>query len=347
MSETSLFFTLLVLVTALPIVFFPIAAHAVPTGTSIEAATALLLFLGSQGHVAASFFFYGEPRARAFMLAGRKSRFVYVPMALTLMSALLVWGFGQGVLVSYYVLGYWIWQTHHYTRQNHGILAFVSRAASVPVSFAERTAVTLTGVAAVLGMITIVTPFQSTVLRLFAWQLKAIALGTYVAALVFIAAALRQRGPQPRMRLTMLVMLMVFYVPLFFFSDPLSAFFTYAIAHGLQYLVFMYFVALSPRVTRTRMLMLIALCALGGGAVLKFMERGEATFGSWHGAVFGLGLGIVMWHFVLDAGMWRLSEPFQRAYMSERFGFLRGPGGGQAVKTEDTPARIPAASSLR
>jgi hypothetical protein len=41
--------------------------------------------------------------------------------------------------------------------------------------------------------------------------------------------------------------------------------------------------------------------------------------------VFGAYLGIVMWHFLLDAGMWRLSEPFQRAYMGERFAFLRPP----------------------
>ena len=35
------------------------------------------------------------------------------------------------------------------------------------------------------------------------------------------------------------------------------------------------------------------------------------------------GLGIVMAHFVLDAGVWKLSEPFPRNYMAQRFPFLR------------------------
>jgi hypothetical protein len=321
-SEKTRFFLMLMLATVTPLVLFPVAAHAVPAGTSLEAATTLLLFLGSQGHVAASFFFYGEPAARRFMLDGGRARYLYVPVALVALSALLIWRLGESRLVSHYVLGYWIWQTHHYTRQNHGILAFVSRAEAVPVTFVERTAVTLSGVAGVLGMVTIVTPFQTTFLCPFAWQLEAAALSVFVAAVVFYAASLWQRGRQPPLRLAVTATLMVFYLPLFFFSDPLSAFFTYAIAHGLQYLVFMYFVAAASRPRKAAALGLAVAFALGGGGVLKFMERGEATFGGYHGAVFGAGLGIVMWHFVLDAGMWRLSEPFQRAYMAKRFPFL-------------------------
>jgi hypothetical protein len=30
-----------------------------------------------------------------------------------------------------------------------------------------------------------------------------------------------------------------------------------------------------------------------------------------------------MWHFLLDAGVWRLSDPFQRSYMARHFDFLR------------------------
>jgi hypothetical protein len=29
-----------------------------------------------------------------------------------------------------------------------------------------------------------------------------------------------------------------------------------------------------------------------------------------------------MTHFVLDAGLWRLREPFQRRYMRDRFSFV-------------------------
>ena len=35
--------------------------------------------------------------------------------------------------------------------------------------------------------------------------------------------------------------------------------------------------------------------------------------------------GAVIWHFLLDARVCRLSEAFQHRYMSERFGFLLKP----------------------
>jgi hypothetical protein len=39
-------------------------------------------------------------------------------------------------------------------------------------------------------------------------------------------------------------------------------------------------------------------------------------------AIYGAFVGIVMTHFVLDAGIWRLRERFQRGYMRERFSFV-------------------------
>ena len=37
---------------------------------------------------------------------------------------------------------------------------------------------------------------------------------------------------------------------------------------------------------------------------------------------FGIFLGAVMAHFVVDAGIWRLREPFVRAFLSQRVGYL-------------------------
>ena len=39
-------------------------------------------------------------------------------------------------------------------------------------------------------------------------------------------------------------------------------------------------------------------------------------------ALYGAFLGTVMTHFVLDAGLWRLREPFQRKYMRQKFYFV-------------------------
>ena len=36
----------------------------------------------------------------------------------------------------------------------------------------------------------------------------------------------------------------------------------------------------------------------------------------------GLVVGVVMSHFIVDAGIWRLREPFQRGYMRRKFDFV-------------------------
>ena len=59
--------------------------------------------------------------------------------------------------------------------------------------------------------------------------------------------------------------------------------------------------------------------------MLVSLASGRLVLESWKLTIFGGYLGFVMWHFVLDAGVWRLSQPFQRAYMSQRFACLRAP----------------------
>jgi hypothetical protein len=322
-SEKALFFGLLVVATAFPYLLLPLSAHVFTRSMPLEASAVALLFIGSQAHVAASFFFYGDPQARAFMLGERRVRFLIVPVAIVTLSTVVVFLLAGGQWLGYYVLGYWIWQTHHYTRQNHGILSFVSRAEAVPVTARERIAVTLTGIAGVIGMITVVTPYEATVLRAYGWHIRATALGIFVCGWAIYLATLHEADRTPsRLRSLLMAMLMLFYLPLFCFSDDRSAVFTYAIAHGLQYLVFMYFVAATPTGRRWRAVGALVALALLGGAILKLPELAGSTFGHINSALIGASLGVVMWHFVLDAGMWKLSEPFQRSYMARRFSFL-------------------------
>lgn len=320
------FFGLLLLVSAVPLALLPVSANLLPGVPTLDHTTSVLLLLGSQGHVAASFFFYTEPRARGFMLGkDQRARFVFAPLVAVLGTAAVLY-FASGAVLSYVVLGFWIWQTHHYTRQNHGILAFSSVAAGVRPAPAERTAVTLCGVAGILGMIRFVTPWDATFLAGWGWHLHATAIGVFACGWGWYLASLRdpdaRRSP---LRMAVVAMLMLFYLPLFFFQDALSAVFAYAVAHGLQYLVFMWVVASSPAERKRLAVGSVVALTLLGGLVLKATELSGGIFGAYNSAVFGAGLGVVMWHFLLDAGIWRLSEPFPREYMGERFSFLRAP----------------------
>jgi hypothetical protein len=52
---------------------------------------------------------------------------------------------------------------------------------------------------------------------------------------------------------------------------------------------------------------------------------------------FGVYLGLLAGHFVIDAGMWRLREPFVRSFLSQRVGYLvcSGPASRAAVSVDD------------
>jgi hypothetical protein len=85
------FFCLLIAATAIPFALLPTASHLVPRNASVEDLTALTIFLGSGGHVAASFFFYGDPRVRGFMLGReRRARFVAAPLFVILLAAVFM-----------------------------------------------------------------------------------------------------------------------------------------------------------------------------------------------------------------------------------------------------------------
>jgi len=322
-STSRRFFVSLLVATAIPFLLFPLISHVLPRGGGWNDTRALLLFVGSSGHGAASFFFYGDASVRGVMLRGHRVRFLVAPLLLIGAMGGLGLFFADEALLAYVILGYWVWQTHHYTRQNHGILAFVSRASGERTNLRESLAVTLTGAAAVVGMITFVTPYRQTALALHAWELHTLAFGLYASAWLIYGLSLLERNPLANpWRSAVLLALMLFYLPLFVFQDLLSAVFTYAIAHGLQYFVFMGVVASVPAAHRLRSYALLALLALAGGGLL-WLSQQQAFWGGYGKAVYGMGLGVVMWHFLLDAGVWRLSEPFQRGYMAKRFAFLR------------------------
>jgi len=110
-----------------------------------------------------------------------------------------------------------------------------------------------------------------------------------------------------------------FWVPVFVFGSPYAAVGGMTIAHGLQYLLLVGMVAAGGERRPGRALRLAVFCniALVGGALL-------ATASHLHGAapagrlLFGAYLGAVMAHFVIDAGLWRLRDPFPRAFLASR-----------------------------
>lgn len=321
-EEGRVFFVLLASATVLPYVLLPISRQLLPDSVALGAAVSVVAFLGAGGHVGSSFFFYTDAKVRRFMSEGRLARYLVIPLV-----ALLAFGcvfvLGGPVARAYCIVGFWIWQVHHFTRQNQGILAFVSRAHGVRATRSDRMAITLSGVGAILATLTYVTPLGLTAFARYRWHLYATGLGVFACGglCALIGNPLRDLKRAP-LRALVVSAVSVYYLPLFLVHDAYLAVYTYLFAHGLQYLVFMHFVARTPPVSRSRSFAIAGALTLAIGAAFSWVQSHAYQNGST--SVFlGVQFGMTAWHFILDAGVWRLSEPFQRDYIGERFAFLR------------------------
>lgn len=311
------FLMLLGVATAVPWLLLPVLDRGAGEGGLSTQAKTLLVFLGSGGHVAASYAFYVDGAMRPLMRR-HPVRYFVVPIAIVVASAVLFEVASSGTAATALLL-YFAWQTHHYTRQNVGVFAFATRARrSLPPSDMEKAAITTAGFAGVIGMVTFLAPWQDTPIAPFAVHLHGIAALVYLGAVgLFVACLPRAWQARDPVRLAFLVGGVAFYLPTFVYDSAFSAVASYAIAHGCQYLVFMGWVGASVRrETGVRMLAAVALFVAVGGLILQETSRRPM------GLVFGAYLGVVMAHFVLDARVWRLSDPDQRRYMAGRFRFL-------------------------
>ena len=66
----------------------------------------------------------------------------------------------------------------------------------------------------------------------------------------------------------------------------------------------------------------IIIAACGGLLLNHASDASTWLTPPYSSAIYGVFIGLVMAHFVLDAGIWRLREPFQRGYMRKKFDFI-------------------------
>ncbi len=86
-KNRTLFLSLLLLATVAPLVLMPLLARVTPASTSIESAN-LLIFLGANGHVATTLFFYTDRPLKSHMREHR-GRYLVAPLTLVLVTGLL------------------------------------------------------------------------------------------------------------------------------------------------------------------------------------------------------------------------------------------------------------------
>ncbi len=319
-------------------------ALAPPGAAPAPEGLAFLLFVGSSVHVASTGWFYTVPEVRAHMRE-HKPRYVWWPLALIAGAgaiALLV----PRTAIYWLLLPYFGWQFFHYQKQNLGIAALAAASRRIaPLQTGERLALTGAGLAGIAGLLARPSLLQLPVRPVLAtlFPLAAIAFASFVGIGTWCLAR-RSPAQRPAGFCAVYLMSLAFSSPVFLFTSPYSAVAGLTIAHGFQYLLLMGLLAAGGSGQRRplqRTAGLAALCniALLGGAALS-MASDQASAGAGVRALFGFFLGAVMAHFVVDAGLWRMREEFQRSFLRSRLPYLV-PASGLTAAFRPPMDRLP------
>lgn len=306
----------------LPIVFIPVARHVFPDAKAAIYGIALFNLLGAQFHVAATGWFFTDPQIRGFFRQ-KPGRYLIAPAAIVVGSS-VVFGVVGATTRSYLIVAYLIWQLWHYQKQNFGLLSFVAAGTDrVSLTRWERRTLALAFLPGALGFL----HFFEVGLPQYAQQFASMhGYGGFAYVLVapcFLMAVLSnealRRNP---LRLAFFTFGTLFFLPTYLFPDGVSAITGFALAHGLQYLVFM--TVVSGRGVHRPLVSLGVMVAIAfaGWWLLTGSLAVPGVPEPIKHALWGAGLGVVMAHFVIDAGLWRMRESFQRGYIAKKFDFI-------------------------
>jgi hypothetical protein len=311
-------------VIALTVVSFVVTvAVAAPSGAQPAVALRGLLFLSSSVHVGASGWFYTVPEVRRHM-GEHRTRYIWVPIALILGTAALA-SVLEPQVFTWLVLAFYAWQFFHFQKQNLGMAALAGAAGPAgSLRRTERRAIMLAGIGGIAGLVAhpdllqLVLPLRLNLLFLVSG-------GVFAAGvLIGVVAVLRRPAAQrPWPFLVVYVLALLFFLPVFLFASPYAAVAGLTLAHGYQYLFILVLLAgaRTGRGSPTVSLLVLFNVALVIGLLLNVTSHlhGAPLPGR---ALYGAYLGVVMAHFVIDAGIWRLREKFPRGFLTERLPYL-------------------------
>lgn len=295
---------------------------------------AWLLFLGSSVHVASTAWLYTLPEVRSYAMQ-RPLRYVWIPICLVLTAAATA-ATVSPALMTWLLLPYFAWQFFHFQKQNVGMAALAASSHGVaPLRPAERRCLVVAGAAGITGLMA-----HPSLLQL---GVRPPIGGLFVVAALLFSGAVglgllslvrRPSQHRPVGFCTIYLLSLLFSLPIFVFRSPYAAVGGMTIAHGFQYLLLMGLVAAGSGrgASRTLRVALLFNIALVGGAVLSGASHLHGSPPAFR-LLFGAYLGAVMAHFVIDAGFWRMRDPFPREFLARRLPYLVPLGG--AVMTTD------------
>ena len=318
--KKSLFVNALLVTTLAPLLALPaMAVASFPFNQSML--LGLAIFAGGVGHVASTACIYSDQSVRAIMQP-MKCRFFVLPIAgIVITGIALLWGSAFSVAQTF-IAGIFIfhlfWLHFHYQKQNYGLIAFVAASEE---NRAPRILSHLLLLPALAGVLAIMPALTQAAMEDESWLehqqngLYTAALVVYILGGILLATVVfkhRNAFSKPRTMIFTLASFF-FFLPAVTLAHSDYAFWSYALAHGFQYLLMVFTVS---RATGKAIKSILAFTVsfIGGGFILHRLAGNQALF------VCGI---LLTWiHFILDAKIWRMSEPGPRKLLKGKFDFL-------------------------
>lgn len=308
-ASRGMFFAALLGVTALPLLVLGFVFAAAPDlmHTGMSAALLPLLFIATgNGHVLATAFFYLDQDLFGLIRSNRRVFFLWPALVV----AMAVGAHFAGPLAyRIMICGFFAWNLWHFQRQNYGVIAFAAQAQGLgPLPKAMNPMLNLSAASGICAVLS-----RPEFIGLPA--LVYLAAGLLAASAVLLGYMLLADGKMLSRPLVVAFSVLgwAFFVPALLSSEPTVALISYGVAHGAQYLIFM---GVMSRGGAHRAAGPVLLCVLAVGLTALFCAHaGDPVWAATY-------MGVVMAHFVIDAKVWRMREPLQRALIRRRFAFL-------------------------
>jgi hypothetical protein len=317
------FALLLFVVTLIPVPIFAVLSG-LPTHKWAVSGLDALFFI-SLAHVGLSGFFWIDHRYRKLMTARPRQYYLNaVLIAIVAVGGAAI--YGSPFVVALYVIQYF-WNTWHFAMQNWGVMCMTALGTESPKPGRAEKCICYLGVlGGGLG-------FVST---LDGWRfLEHASLPGYwitlgaVALSLFVAARQVSTRVHP-IRIAVTLATGAFFLPIFLFPPGVG---TVAVGamHAAQYIVIMVTLASDRKqgVTRLRIGCLVLLVPVYLSIYLALTN--DALWGDWIQSARSLMSAILIWHYIVDAGLFRLSQPGQRAAIRQSFPFLFSARSGAAT----------------
>lgn len=322
----------LIIATVLP--FFGIALT--PAHPSIVPAVAFVLLLGST-HVFATFYLLTDGAVRQFFRA-HPIQMIVIPCALFAVGMALFRA-GSPVFVPA-VLLFFLWQTWHFGAQNIGVAAFISLSdRGRPLARHEKIAIRAGVVVGMLGVLKAMAPtymigeqyvpLGPTVMSVleFFYEVGLVSAVPLAGFALWLAAGAWVK--QQYMFGIAIFLSVTFLFTMYLSRDYTLGFISFAAAHGLQYLVFLFAHSIGQSKEAVAKRLPIGLIAapvvlllfMGAGRIIWSHAFTDEPGGSLP-MVVAFVLSLTLVHFWVDQFLWRMKNKDRAEWMRARFGYV-------------------------